>query len=174
MSTPPPLQSRHNERDVVLNHRRLHCLLNCLFMPRSRKHQSSPLLAFVRGIHRWPGNPLHKGPVTRKTFPFDDVIIHPISTSILSSWRHGMDNTFRITGPLGWAPVTGRKEPIMRSIDVLYQAERAVDEIGRVADYLIHLNATIYIKSRFKNNKYITRKIKSATNLFCSYCSHVL
>ena len=33
-----------------------------------RKHQSSPSLAFVRGIHRWPVNCLHKGPVTRKCF----------------------------------------------------------------------------------------------------------
>ena len=40
-----------------------------------RKHQSSALLAFVRGIHRSPLNSPHKGPVTRKMFPFDDVII---------------------------------------------------------------------------------------------------
>ena len=40
-----------------------------------RKHQSSALLAFVRGIHRWPMNSSHKGPVTRKMFPFDDVIM---------------------------------------------------------------------------------------------------
>ena len=33
-----------------------------------RKHQSSALLAFVRGIHRWPVNSPHKGPVTRKCF----------------------------------------------------------------------------------------------------------
>ena len=39
-----------------------------------RKHQSSALLAFVRGIHRSPVNSPHKGPVTRKMFPFDDVI----------------------------------------------------------------------------------------------------
>ena len=32
-----------------------------------RKHQSSAPLAFVRGIH--------KGSVTRKMFPFDDVIM---------------------------------------------------------------------------------------------------
>ena len=38
-----------------------------------RKHQSSASLAFVRGIHRWPGNSPHKWPVTRKMFPFDDV-----------------------------------------------------------------------------------------------------
>ena len=42
---------------------------------RSKKHQSSALLAFVRGIHRWPVNCLHKGPVTWKMFPFDDAIM---------------------------------------------------------------------------------------------------
>ena len=40
-----------------------------------RKHQSSASLAFVRGIHRWPVNSLHKGPVTQKIVPFDDVIM---------------------------------------------------------------------------------------------------
>ena len=33
-----------------------------------RKHQSYASLAFVRGIHRWPVNSPHKGPVTRKWF----------------------------------------------------------------------------------------------------------
>ena len=40
-----------------------------------RKHQSSASLAFVRGIHRGPVNSPHKWPVTRKIFPFDDVIM---------------------------------------------------------------------------------------------------
>ena len=40
-----------------------------------RTHQSSALLAFVRGIHQWPVNSPHKGPVTRKIFLFDDVIM---------------------------------------------------------------------------------------------------
>ena len=41
-----------------------------------RKHQSSASLAFVRGIHRGqPVNSSHKWPVTRKMFPFDDVIM---------------------------------------------------------------------------------------------------
>ena len=47
-----------------------------------RKHQSSASLAFVRGIHRWPVNSSHKGPVTRKMFPFDDVIM----TTNCRSW----------------------------------------------------------------------------------------
>ena len=40
-----------------------------------RKHQSSASLAFVWGIHRRPVNSPHKWPVTRKMFPFDDVIM---------------------------------------------------------------------------------------------------
>ena len=40
-----------------------------------RKHQSPASLAFVRGIHRGPVNSPHKWPVTRKVFPFDDVIM---------------------------------------------------------------------------------------------------
>ena len=40
------------------------------------KHQSSLSLAFARGIHRWPLNSPNKGPVTRKMFPFDEVIMH--------------------------------------------------------------------------------------------------
>ena len=40
-----------------------------------RKHQSSASLALERGIHREPVNSPHKLPVTRKMFPFDDVIV---------------------------------------------------------------------------------------------------
>ena len=43
--------------------------------PDQRKHQSSMSLSFVRGIHWWPVTSLHKGPVTRKMFPFDDIIL---------------------------------------------------------------------------------------------------
>ena len=40
-----------------------------------RKHQSSASLACVRGLYRGPGNSPHKWPVTRKMFPFEDVIL---------------------------------------------------------------------------------------------------
>ena len=52
--------------------------------PDRRKHQNSTSLAFVRGIHRGPVNSQHKWAVTRKMFPFDDVIMryhHDISVS---------------------------------------------------------------------------------------------
>ena len=40
-----------------------------------RKHQSSASLAFFAGNSPGPVNSPHKGPVTRKIFPFDDVIM---------------------------------------------------------------------------------------------------
>ena len=50
------------------------------------KHQSSASLVLVRGSHRWPAISSHKGPVTRKMFPFD-VIIMWWSTSALAHVR---------------------------------------------------------------------------------------
>ena len=40
-----------------------------------RKYLGPASLAFVRRIHRWSVNSPHKWPVTRKLFPFDDVIM---------------------------------------------------------------------------------------------------
>ena len=40
-----------------------------------RKHQSSPSLAFVPGIHRGPVNSPHNWPFARKMFPFDDTLM---------------------------------------------------------------------------------------------------
>ena len=40
-----------------------------------RKNQSSASLTFVRGFHWWPVYSSNKWPVTRKMFPFDDVIM---------------------------------------------------------------------------------------------------
>ena len=51
-----------------------------------RKHQSSASLAFVRGIHRWPVNSPHKGPVTWKNFLFDDVIMFTLRCVFYVIW----------------------------------------------------------------------------------------
>ena len=69
------LHWRHNGRDSVSNHQPHDCLLNRLFRRRSKKNETSASLAFVWGIHRGPVNSPHKWPVTRKMFPFDDVIM---------------------------------------------------------------------------------------------------
>ena len=58
-----------------------------------RKHQSS---AFVRGIHLGPVNSPHKGPVTRKMFPFDDAImpvLNMLANPVLNV-EHGIVATF--------------------------------------------------------------------------------
>ena len=60
------LRWRHNGRDGVSNHQPHDCLFNSLFRRESLK--SSAPLPFVHGIHRWPVNSPHKGPVTRKCF----------------------------------------------------------------------------------------------------------
>ena len=71
-----PLKWRHNEHDGVSNHQRHECLLNRFFQAQiKKKHQSSASLAFARRIHRGNVNSPHKGPVTRKMFPFNDVIM---------------------------------------------------------------------------------------------------
>ena len=64
---------RHNRRDGVSNHQS-----SVYSGADQRKHRSSASLAFVRGIHRSPVNSPHKWPVTRKMFPFDDVIMRII------------------------------------------------------------------------------------------------
>ena len=66
-------QWRYNGRDGVSNLQPHNCLLNRYWGADQIKDQSSASLAFVRGIHRWPLSSPHKGPVTRKMFPFDDV-----------------------------------------------------------------------------------------------------
>ena len=51
------------------------CMSNVYPGADQRKYQSSASLAFVRGIHRSSVNSPRKWPVTRKMFPFDNVIM---------------------------------------------------------------------------------------------------
>ena len=66
----------HNYDDVIMTTMASHhCLLSRLFGRRSTKTSKHRVTSLVRGIHRGPVNSPHKWPVTRKMFPFDDVII---------------------------------------------------------------------------------------------------
>ena len=65
------LRWRHNDRHGVPNHVYSHVCWGA----HQRKYQSPASLAFIMGIHRSPVDSPHKGPVTRKVFPFDDVIM---------------------------------------------------------------------------------------------------
>ena len=57
-----------------------------------RKHQSYSSLAFVRIIHRRPVNSPHKWSVTRKVFPFHDVIMKYLVEYTI--WKRKRDWTF--------------------------------------------------------------------------------
>ena len=52
-----------------------------------KKHPKSASLAFVRGIQRWPVNSPHKGSVTRKMFPFNDVILTALLQELVVFWH---------------------------------------------------------------------------------------
>ena len=86
--------------------------VNSLCGHTSKKHQSPHYWSFVRGIHRWPVNPPHKGQVAWKKLPFDDVIMIQLSdvfsTKFLcqsfrttrfgvSRWRHPRWQKYRGT-----------------------------------------------------------------------------
>ena len=60
------LHWRHNKHDGVLNRQPSDCLLNRLFKTQIKGNIKA---------HRWPVNFPHKGPVMRKMFSFDDVIM---------------------------------------------------------------------------------------------------
>ena len=96
---------RHNDHDSVSNHQPHECLFNRLFRPRSKKTSKLRVTGLCVGNSPGPVNSPHKGPVTRKMFPFDDVIMHfaillvslqkwiqHISTDIISNkiscWSH--------------------------------------------------------------------------------------
>ena len=66
---------RHNEHDSVSNHQPRGCLLNRLFRRRSKKTSKLRVTGLCVGNSPGPVNSPHKGPVTRKMFPFDDVIM---------------------------------------------------------------------------------------------------
>ena len=69
------LQWRHNDHDGVSNHQPRGCLLNRLFGRRSKKTSKLRVTGLCAGNSPGPVNSPHKGPVTRKMFPFDDVIM---------------------------------------------------------------------------------------------------
>ena len=69
------LKWRHNGRNSVSNHQHHDCLLNRLFRLRSKKTSKLRVTGLCAGNSPGPVNSPHKGPVTRKMVPFDDVIM---------------------------------------------------------------------------------------------------
>ena len=69
------LRWRHNDHDGGSNHQPHGCLLNRLFRLKSKKTSKLRVTGLCVGNSPGPVNSPHKGPVTRKMFPFDDVIM---------------------------------------------------------------------------------------------------
>ena len=74
-ATEKSLPWRHNDHDGVSNPQPHGCLLNRLFGCRSKKTSKLRVTGLCAGNSPGPVNSPHKGPVTRKMFPFDDVIM---------------------------------------------------------------------------------------------------
>ena len=70
------LQWRHSGLNGVSNHQPHDCLLNRLFGHRSRKTLKLRVTGLCQGNSPGPVNSPHKWPVTRKMFPFDDLIMY--------------------------------------------------------------------------------------------------
>ena len=69
------LHWRHNERDGVPNHQPHDCLLNRLFRRKPKKTSKLRVTGICAGNSPVTVNSPHKWPVTRKMFPFDDVVM---------------------------------------------------------------------------------------------------
>ena len=69
------LQWRHNGHDGVSNHQPCHCLLNRSFGRISKKPSNLRFTGLCAGNSSVTGESPHKWPVTRKMFPFDEVIM---------------------------------------------------------------------------------------------------
>ena len=74
------LQWRHNEPEAS-QITSIKIVYSTVYSRRGSKKASKlrASLAFVRGIHRSPVNSPHKGQVTRKMFPFDNVMMSVVN-----------------------------------------------------------------------------------------------
>ena len=79
------LHWRHNDHDGASNHQPHGSLLNRFFGRWSKKTSKLRVTGLCAGKSPWPVNSPHKGPVTRKMFPFDDVIMKMVNLLLMIS-----------------------------------------------------------------------------------------
>ena len=85
------LHGRHNGHESVSNHQPHDCLLSRLFRRRSKKTSTLRVTALCVGYLPGPVNSPHKWPLTRKMFPFDDVIMFTaFSQEVKSNTNHSI------------------------------------------------------------------------------------
>ena len=98
--------------------------------------QRSASLASVRGIHRQPMDSPHKGPITRKMFPFDDVIMN---------LQHVLQGYF--TGTEGNHITKTNKAPLVNMGKLIIRICVVSLPISRVMTTRIYILCLIIIKS---------------------------
>ena len=132
-----PLQWRHNESDGVSNHWRLYCFLSRLFRRRSKKTSKLHGTGLCEGYPPVIGGFPSKGPVTRKLFPIDDVIM-PLCTLMarclqlryisfllqnnpddVIKWKH-FPGYWPVVQGIRGSPVNSPQRPVTRSFDVFF------------------------------------------------------
>ena len=112
------LHWRHNDHDGVSNHQPHGCLLNRLFRRWSKKTSKFRVTGLCVGNSPGPMNSLHKGPVTRKVFPFDDVIMRggkhdnqETQSALMGLWQGYPQVNYAF-------PIT--KSPVIQTFDVFF------------------------------------------------------
>ena len=88
------LRWRQNDHYGVSNHQPHRCLLNRFFRRRSKKTSKLRVTGLCAGNSPGPVNSPHKGSVTRKMFPFDDVIMKRKSYKSIRCWINCTTLTF--------------------------------------------------------------------------------
>ena len=75
------------------------CSVVCSLTLKSKKTSKLGVIGFVRGNHQWPVDFPHKGPITRKMFPFDES-----SWITLSKWLPYLPRANKSTFPVPSLP----------------------------------------------------------------------
>ena len=157
------LRWRHNGRDGISNHQPHHCLLNRLFGRRSKKTSKLRVTGLCAGIS--PGTP-HKWPVTRKMFPFDDVImVNPLS--VYTTWGeecifpHPFDNNHQDSNQCITASNSGRNVFFGLHTPYCYTAMNSDDAQQETEEYackIQHIGGnTLVIGHRVWPPRYMTQ-----------------
>ena len=92
-----PLQWHKNGRDGVSKHQLHDCLLSRLFRRRSKNISKLRVTGLCVGNSPMTDEFPHKGPVTRKMFPFDDVIMWKLSIigPMLGNHRSSVESPYK-------------------------------------------------------------------------------